>query len=94
VRQRLLAALDECLSQAPEEDSQSRQWLLAALNEADNDPTRARLRQALLARDWKALEPLARAADERKQPPSLLLVVARSLPAEMKSSRLDLFRKI
>jgi serine/threonine protein kinase/Flp pilus assembly protein TadD len=93
-RQQLLAALDECLSQAPAGDSQARQWLVATLDEADNDPARVRLRQALLDRDWPTLEPLARAMDVRQQPPSLLLVVARSLPVQMKSSRLELFRKI
>jgi tetratricopeptide (TPR) repeat protein len=93
-RQQLLAALDECLSQVPQGDPQAREWLLATLNAADNHPWRVRVRKALVDRDWTTLEPLARAADMQKQPPSFLLIVARSLPAQMKSTRLELFRKI
>jgi serine/threonine protein kinase/Flp pilus assembly protein TadD len=93
-RKYLLAALDECLTLAPQGDAQARQWLLAVLAAADNDPWRAPVRKALVDRDWPKLEGLARAADVRKQPPSFLLNVARGLPAEMKSSRLELFRKI
>src|SRR5262249_50827922 len=37
-QQHLIAAFDECLSQAPEGESQARQWLLAALNASDDDP--------------------------------------------------------
>jgi Flp pilus assembly protein TadD len=96
-RQQLIAALDECLSQAPSElsrDDPARQWLRATLNTADNDPWRLRARKALFDRDWLTLEPLASAADVRQQPPNFLLIVARSLPGTMKSSRLELLRKI
>jgi serine/threonine protein kinase/Flp pilus assembly protein TadD len=94
VRQQLLAALDECLSQAPQKDAQARQWLLATLTAADQDSWRLRVRKALLEHDWPALEPLARAADVPNQPPNFLLIVARALPLQMKTSRLELFRKI
>src|SRR5262249_51372641 len=72
-QQHLIAAFDECLSQAPEGESQARQWLLAALNASDDDPWRVRVRQALVDRDWTKLEPLASSADVQKQPPSFLL---------------------
>jgi serine/threonine-protein kinase len=93
-RQHLLAALDECLSQAPPGDTRARHWLLAALNAADNDPWRVRVRKALGDQEWTTLEPLAQAVDVRQQPPSFLLIVARSLPLPMKSARLELLRKI
>jgi serine/threonine-protein kinase len=53
-----------------------------------------RARKALAERDWPTLEPFARAAEVEKHPLSFLLIVARSFPAQMKSSRLELFRKI
>jgi serine/threonine protein kinase/Flp pilus assembly protein TadD len=94
VRQQLLAALDECLSLMPLEDSQAREWLLATLNAADNDPWRVRTRKALLDSDGATLEPLVREAVVRDQPPSFLLTVAVSLPQGSNSSRLEWFRKI
>jgi serine/threonine protein kinase/tetratricopeptide (TPR) repeat protein len=94
VRRNLVAALDECLSLAPKEDAKTRPWLLAALAAADNDAWRMRARQALVARDWQTLEQLAQRADVRKQPPSFLLLVARSLPAQMGPTRLELLRRI
>jgi Tfp pilus assembly protein PilF len=94
VRQQLLAALDECLNQVPQGDSQARQWLLATLKEADNDPWRVRVRKGIVDRDWTMLEPLAQSVDVRTQPPSFLLIVGKRLPEQMKSTRMDLFRKI
>jgi tetratricopeptide (TPR) repeat protein len=92
-RRHLVAALEECLSQAPQGEAPARQWLLATLNAADRDAWRARARQALVAGDGEALEQLAREADVGKQPPSFLLLVARGLPAERKATRLALFRR-
>jgi serine/threonine-protein kinase len=94
VRQQLLAALDECLSHTPSEDARAREWLLATLNAADNDPWRVQSRKALRDRDGAALESLVREVLVQKQPPSFLLIVARSLPRRRNSSRLELFRKI
>jgi tetratricopeptide (TPR) repeat protein len=48
----------------------------------------------LLDPDGIPLEPLARAVDVRRQPPSFLLLVAEKLPQVMKSHRLELLRKI
>jgi serine/threonine protein kinase/Flp pilus assembly protein TadD len=93
VRGVLLAALDECLKQAPKEDSQSRQWLLAALADADNDAWRAQARRAWVDGNWKALEQLALEANVQKQPPNFLLIVANSLPAQMQLTRLELLRR-
>jgi serine/threonine-protein kinase len=90
----LVAALDECLRLAPQGDVQMRQWLLAALEAADNDDWRVQARQAAARGDWKALEERAREADVRKQPPSFLVFVARALPAQiMKGARLELLRR-
>src|SRR5207244_136965 len=79
VRRHLVAALDECLRWTPKEDSQTQQWLLATLDAADTDAWRVRARKTVADRDWKTLEQLAREADVRKQPPNLLIPVARSL---------------
>jgi serine/threonine protein kinase/tetratricopeptide (TPR) repeat protein len=94
IRRDLLAALDVCLDLAPEGDSQTRQWLLATLGVADSDRWRVRARKAVADRDWKTLEPLARDVDVRTQSIGFLLVVARSLPPESNSIRLELLRRI
>ncbi len=73
-----------------------RQWLLAVLEIADNDPWRARLRQAGKARtegNEHVVEQLAREVDVRTQPPSFLLLAARSVSTN-KQVRLALFRRI
>jgi tetratricopeptide (TPR) repeat protein len=93
VRQGLVAALDECLERVPEGDAQVRPWLLAALAMVDNDTWRVRAREALGDRDWKVLEQLAGEVDVRKQPPTFLLLVADSLPPQMRSTRLELLRR-
>jgi tetratricopeptide (TPR) repeat protein/serine/threonine protein kinase len=93
VRQYLIAALDECLAWAPPEVAQMRQRLFAVLNAADNDGWRMRVRKAALARDEKALAQLARTADMKQSPGSLLLV-AQSLPTSMSATQLELLRRI
>jgi tetratricopeptide (TPR) repeat protein len=96
VRQSLIAAFDECLLQIAltKGDLQTRDWLLAAEAAADNDAWRLGVRKAIVDLDWKALEALAREADVRKQQPSFLILVGISLPLDMKSTRLELFRRI
>jgi serine/threonine-protein kinase len=91
VRRGLVAALDECLQWAPR--GGARQWLLATLEAADDDAWRVRARKALADRGWETLESLAREVDVRTQSPSILIVVADSLPAERKSTRLGLLRR-
>jgi tetratricopeptide (TPR) repeat protein len=93
-RRYLLAALDECVSEAPKRETQAREWLLTTLNAADNDPWRTRVRKALVVGDWRALRSLAREAIVREHPPSFLVLLGRGLPAAAKSTRLELFRRI
>ena len=95
VRRDLVAALDECLEWGPKGEGQTRPWLLATLEAADTDAWRVRVREALAARDWQALEPMARAVDVRTQPPGFLLIVARKLPlpAQGWATRIELFRR-
>jgi tetratricopeptide (TPR) repeat protein/tRNA A-37 threonylcarbamoyl transferase component Bud32 len=92
VRRDLIAALYECLGRTPKGDAQ-RQWLVAVLSAVDNDAWRARMREAAADHDWKALEQLAREADVRKQPTNILIVLATSLPASARSTRLELLRR-
>jgi tetratricopeptide (TPR) repeat protein/serine/threonine protein kinase len=94
VRQDLVAALEECLSQAPKDEKQMREWLRAVLDPGDDDAWRARVRRAKAERDWKTLEQLAREADVRKHPQNFLLLVGLSLPKEMGASRLTLYQRI
>ena len=95
-RRSLVAAFGECLliQAIKKDDAQTRQWLIDALNAADDDAWRLRMRKAVAGADWKSLEQLAREADVSKQPPNFLLMAARILPNEMKSTRLELLRRI
>ncbi len=93
VRRDLLAALDECLRLVPKEEAATRQWLLDTLTAADSDSWRVRVRQATARGDGKTLQQLARVGDVARQPPSFLLVLAFSLPAQLKSTRLELLRR-
>jgi serine/threonine protein kinase/Flp pilus assembly protein TadD len=94
VRRNVLAALDECLRWAPKDDGPLGTWLLAALAAADDDAWRVQARKAVAAKDWRALEQLARDADVAKQPPNMLLFVAGSLPPPMRDTRLELLRRV
>jgi tetratricopeptide (TPR) repeat protein len=93
-RSHLIAALDECLRQAPEDDESMGKWLATTLIAADRDDWRRGARRAMARHDLKALAILARDVDVRKQPPSFLLVLARDLPASLQTIRLDLARRI
>jgi serine/threonine protein kinase/tetratricopeptide (TPR) repeat protein len=90
VRGYLIAALDECRV-GPNRDPQTRQWLLAVLLAADADEWRSRVRQAA---NWNDMAQVVGEVDMRTQPPSLLLVVADSIPDQMKSTRLEFLRRI
>jgi serine/threonine protein kinase/tetratricopeptide (TPR) repeat protein len=76
----LLAALDISTDTAPTDDPQMRQWLTALLGAADNGPWRRRAHQALQAGDEKAFEQVIEGAATTRQPPSLLVGLARKLP--------------
>jgi serine/threonine protein kinase/Flp pilus assembly protein TadD len=77
----LLAALEVSLDDSPKDDQQSRSWLTIVLDAADAGPWRKRTQQAVRANDWKALEQLIEEAATERQPPSLLLRLARMIPA-------------
>jgi tetratricopeptide (TPR) repeat protein len=94
VRRNLVAALTDCVSGVAKGEVESPTWLIATLDAADNDAWRVRVRRALADRDRQALEQMARAADVREQPPSLLLAVASALPKQLRETRLELFRRI
>jgi len=93
IRGLLVATLYECRSRTPENDAETRQWLSAVIDAADNDAWRTQVRKALRDRDWKALEHLAREVDVQKQPTYLVLVLATSLPTTDRSARLELLRR-
>src|SRR5262249_4681812 len=94
MRRHLVAALLECLVLTPKEAVGTEQWLFAALDMADNDPWRVRVRKAGRGGDFKELERLIREADISKQPPSFLILVTHMIPKAMRSARLELLRRI
>src|SRR5262249_35105181 len=69
----LYAALHLCLVNTPNEDQQTRPWLLAVLLGTDRDPWRKQLWKAAAARDGKQVDQLLRDLDVPTQPPSLVL---------------------
>jgi serine/threonine protein kinase len=88
VQAHLLAALQECLIQAPSVDVRTREWLAAVLDRADRDPWRTQARQVWAGGDWQAFEQLAREVDVARQPPSFLLWAAEQLPRKYRTTRL------
>jgi serine/threonine protein kinase/Flp pilus assembly protein TadD len=94
VYRNLVVALDECLICAPKAEVATRRWLLAAVQAADKDGWRARVRQAVLDENWEVLEPLIRDVDVRQQPPSFLAAVGRAFPAQKRPHQLDLLRRL
>jgi serine/threonine protein kinase/Flp pilus assembly protein TadD len=93
-RSYLAAALDECLRLSPKEDEAARQWLLSVLEAADQDPWRARARRAVAKGDRVQVERLARDVDAWKQPPSFLLLIARSMSGHPAPTRLEFLRRM
>ncbi len=89
----LSAALAICLDYVPKDDPQMRLWLEAVQDGADDRPWRRRTQKALKARDWKALEQIFAEAAAARQPPSVLLQIARDVPSAS-PIRLRLFRRI
>jgi serine/threonine protein kinase/tetratricopeptide (TPR) repeat protein len=90
----LIASLYQCLTLGPKGDVPTRRWLLAVLDAADTDAWRMQARKVAAKGDWEALEKLAREVDVRNQPPSFLLFVAYGFPVSMRSTRLELLRRI
>jgi tetratricopeptide (TPR) repeat protein len=93
VQMNLVAALDECCRFAPAEDTGAKTWILAALHAIDDNRWRASIRDALAAKDKKALALLAGEIDVSQQSPSFLVLIVRSLPAK-EPATLDLARRV
>src|SRR5262249_7814147 len=89
----LLAALELCLDNVPEDDRQAPPWLEAVLNAVDPGPWRKRAQQALQASDWKALEQVVEEAVIARQPPSRLRSLGWKTPLES-AIGLKLWRRI
>jgi tetratricopeptide (TPR) repeat protein len=93
IRRQLIAALDECVRLTAQGDTGRRRWLLAVLQDADNDPWRVQVYKAFAERKREALQQLAEDAHVDKQPPSFLCVLANCFPVEMISTQLKLLRR-
>jgi serine/threonine protein kinase/tetratricopeptide (TPR) repeat protein len=94
IQEHVLAALHECLTFTPKEDTRAAPWLMAVLNAADADPWRVQVRHTWAAKDQPKLRQLAGAADFPKQPPNFLLWLGRRIPRTTDGARLDLFRRM
>jgi serine/threonine protein kinase/tetratricopeptide (TPR) repeat protein len=94
IQRQVLAALHECLTQAPKADSAIAQSLIAVLNAADADSWRVQVRKAWGADDQETLARLARDVDVQTQMPNFLLWTARLLTRTGSATRLDLLRRI
>jgi tetratricopeptide (TPR) repeat protein len=92
VREELLLALHEWAMVKPVGEA----WkaLLAATGEADDNPWRKRLRQAMEEKDRKALTALAGDEQTLKQPPAMLVLLARALrQANLSEEALNVLRQ-
>jgi serine/threonine protein kinase/tetratricopeptide (TPR) repeat protein len=93
VQLQLLAALEECFRVAPRDDAAAREWLIAVLNAADDNPWRVQVRKAVRDGNTQALLRLAKEVDVSQQPPSFLITVVRLL-ARGEPVRRDLGRRV
>ncbi|MDZ4689371.1 MAG: tetratricopeptide repeat protein [Planctomycetaceae bacterium] len=93
IQEYLVAAFEESLAQAPQQEPQARKWLATVLESVDADPWRKRARKALAARHWQALEVLVKEPSAARQPPTFLLRLALALPRE-EPECLNLMRRI
>jgi serine/threonine protein kinase/tetratricopeptide (TPR) repeat protein len=91
IQQQMISALETWRFQtSSREDSQ---WLGSILEAAEFNPLRTKLFQAVAARDWKALERLAREPSINQQPTAFLLDFASGLPPELRATKLSLLRE-
>jgi tetratricopeptide (TPR) repeat protein len=90
----LVAAIQDCVVYGLKEDKRSREWFRTVLLAADADPWRVALRTAARVGDLTTIERLIRDVDVGKHPPGLLILLAEVLPEELKSTRLELLRRI
>jgi superkiller protein 3 len=77
----LVAALDDWAYVRSQKDKSGGLALTALAQEADPDPWRRQVRQAVLQKDTKALAALAASPGLLRQPPTSLLVLARAMRA-------------
>jgi serine/threonine-protein kinase len=81
IKSQLVAALDDWLAVAQPNSSPGSERLLAVLHRADADPWRGQFRSALLPRDKRTLDDLARDPRALAQPSSTLALLATVLRA-------------
>jgi tetratricopeptide (TPR) repeat protein len=91
VREQVVDLLDEVLSRLPSKEAKLRTFLAAVLAEADPDPWRQKVRQAVLDRDQAALKQLAQQAEVKRQRPEFLISLGNLLPP---SERRALLRRM
>jgi serine/threonine protein kinase len=94
IQEHLLAALDVCLTRAPQDNPQARRWLNELLRAADDDAWRKQARSALAAADWSALEKLLKEPIVSRQRPGFLHVLTSYLPDEASTTKLEMLRRI
>jgi tetratricopeptide (TPR) repeat protein/serine/threonine protein kinase len=87
----LRAVLEECLAWAPKEQGAQRQWLAAVLA-VDADPWLKEFRKAVAERAWAEVEKMARQAEVVRYHPAVLAGLARNLPKEARTSKVQLLR--
>jgi tetratricopeptide (TPR) repeat protein len=79
IREQLVAALDDWVTQKPLTDKAAREQLLLVVGQVDPDPWRRQLREAWVRGDVPALERLAARAPVDSLPRSTLVILGRGL---------------
>src|SRR5262249_5708241 len=72
VQEQLIGLLQECWYWAPLSEAKSRRWLAEVLRQADADPWRRQVRQALAKKEPGALAQLLPRAQPARPPPPFL----------------------
>jgi tetratricopeptide (TPR) repeat protein len=93
VQPHLIAVVDTCVWWGPRGEKQEGQWF-AKVVDADPDPWRQRVRQAMRARDVRGLERLVSEVDVARQPVALLYAFSQSWLLEGKPAQIEFLRRI
>jgi tetratricopeptide (TPR) repeat protein len=84
VQEQVIGLLQECWYWAPLEEGEAKRWLGALLAQADGDPWRQEVRQALERKKGAALTQLLQGPKAARQPAAFLVCLGRVLPTEAK----------
>jgi serine/threonine-protein kinase len=94
IQNQVIAVLQECLTWTPRTKVKEGEWVKAVLAEADADPWRQQVRQALVGEDREKLEELLAKVEVGRQHPAFLVGLVRTLHVKTDLNVVPLLRQV